>query len=92
MVEQGRRGVGTLDRSVLGAGVVELLTGERGTKTEAIDCPGGLAADVVWVLSPLSCGSDGLYGLYGLYVRLLFGLRSGLDVRSSELQADVCIE
>ena len=36
IVEQGRPGVGTLDRSELGIGVVQLLTGERGMKTEAV--------------------------------------------------------
>ncbi|KFY83750.1 hypothetical protein V500_09962 [Pseudogymnoascus sp. VKM F-4518 (FW-2643)] len=58
MVEQGKPGVGTLDRSELGIGVVQLRTGERGTNAEAVGCPGGLAADAVWVLSPLSRGSD----------------------------------
>ena len=59
MVEQGKPGVGTLDRSELGIGVVQLRTGERGTKMEAVGCPGGLAADAVWVLSPLGRVSDG---------------------------------
>lgn len=31
-------------------------------------------------------------GSYGLYVRLLFGLRSGLEFRSSEPLAEACIE
>lgn len=86
IVEQGKPGVGILDGCELGIGVVQLLTGTRGTKTEAVGCPGGLAADAIWVLSPLGRGSD------GLYVRLLFGLGSGLGLRSSELQTDACIE
>jgi hypothetical protein len=86
IVEQGKPGVGRVGRSELVIGVVQLLTGERGTKAEAVEGPGGLAADAVYGPSPLSRGS------YGLYVRLRFGLRSGLESRSSELQGEPCIE
>lgn len=86
IAEQRKPGFGILDGCEPGIGVVQLLTGMRGTKTEAVGCPGGLAAGAVWVLSPLGRGSD------GLYVHLLFGLGSGLGLRSSELQADACIE
>lgn len=86
IVEQGKPGVGRVGRSELGIGVVQLLTGERGTKEEVVGCPGGLAADAIWLPTQLSRGS------YGLYVHLRFGLRSGLEFWSSELQAEPCIE
>lgn len=75
-----------VERSELGVGTVHLRSGERGTKREAVGFAGGLVADGMWVLSPLSRGSD------GLYVHRRFGLLSGLGLRSSALQSDTCIE
>lgn len=47
IVEQGKPGLGRVGRSELGIGVVQLLTGGRGTEAEAVEGPDGPAADTV---------------------------------------------